>query len=141
MYGNFEIYQKIQNIPISFIVCLAYSLFHFFFTLSQQHSKWSQQINDVPSLYQKIFQETANTHACYSINPFSVCSLQLGVDFRGITKYYEEEFFTDMDKLRVMRPTVAPRVTEHIPHIISFIEKVIEKKLAYSVSDGECRHC
>lgn len=63
------------------------------------------------------------------------------MDFRGITKYYEEEFFTDMDKLRVMRPTVAPRVTEHIPHIISFIEKVIEKKLAYSVSDGECRHC
>ncbi|XP_037774063.1 cysteine--tRNA ligase, mitochondrial-like [Penaeus monodon] len=60
----------------------------------------------------------------------------VSVDFRGITKYYEEEFFTDMDKLRVMRPTVAPRVTEHVPHIMSFIQKVIEKKLAYSVSDG-----
>lgn len=64
---------------------------------------------------------------------------QLGVGFREVTEYYEEEFFSDMDRLRVMRPTIAPRVTEHIPHIISFIQKVIEKKLAYIVSDGECR--
>ncbi|XP_068250061.1 probable cysteine--tRNA ligase, mitochondrial isoform X2 [Palaemon carinicauda] len=58
------------------------------------------------------------------------------VDFRELSKFYEEEFFADMDKLRVLRPSLAPRVTEHVPFIISFIQQIMDNKLAYIVSDG-----
>ncbi|KAK7065347.1 Cysteine--tRNA ligase, mitochondrial [Halocaridina rubra] len=61
---------------------------------------------------------------------------ELNIDFREIAKFYEEEFFADMDKLKVLRPSLAPRVTEHVPHIISFTQDIINNNMAYAVSDG-----
>ncbi|XP_064089686.1 probable cysteine--tRNA ligase, mitochondrial isoform X2 [Macrobrachium nipponense] len=61
---------------------------------------------------------------------------EMKVDFRELSKFYEEEFFADMDRLRVLRPSLAPRVTEHVPFIVAFIQKILDNKLAYSVSDG-----
>ncbi|XP_066983899.1 probable cysteine--tRNA ligase, mitochondrial isoform X3 [Macrobrachium rosenbergii] len=61
---------------------------------------------------------------------------EMKVDFRELSKFYEEEFFADMDRLRVLRPSLAPRVTEHVPFITAFIQKILDNKLAYTVSDG-----
>ncbi|XP_069164926.1 probable cysteine--tRNA ligase, mitochondrial isoform X2 [Procambarus clarkii] len=61
---------------------------------------------------------------------------ELKVNFKEITELYEQEFFADMDKLRVLRPSLAPRVTEHVPHIISFVQEIVNRKLAYVVNDG-----
>ncbi|OGI11052.1 MAG: cysteine--tRNA ligase [Candidatus Margulisbacteria bacterium GWF2_35_9] len=47
-----------------------------------------------------------------------------------------DEYFLDMDAINIKRADIYPKVTTHIPEIISFIEKLIKKGLAYSV-DGD----
>ena len=42
-----------------------------------------------------------------------------------------DEFYVDMDKLGVDRPTLEPRATEHIPEMIALITELINKGLAY----------
>ncbi|MEX1298360.1 MAG: cysteine--tRNA ligase [Desulfotignum sp.] len=53
-----------------------------------------------------------------------------------ITEKYIDEFHNEMDALNVLRPTMEPKATEHIDHIIGFVEKLIEKGKAYAVDDG-----
>lgn len=43
-----------------------------------------------------------------------------------------------MDRLRVWRPSLAPRVTEHVPHIIAFTQGIMDRGLAYVAEDGGC---
>ncbi len=40
-------------------------------------------------------------------------------------------YYEDMDRLNVKRATLHPRATVHIPHMIEFIEKLIQKGFAY----------
>ncbi len=47
-----------------------------------------------------------------------------------------EEYFKDADALGIKRATVHPKATEHIDDIIDFIQKLIDKGLAYEV-DGD----
>ena len=54
-----------------------------------------------------------------------------------ITEKYINEFHKEMDALNVLRPTMEPRATDHIRHIISFIEKLVEKGRAYQVPGGD----
>ncbi|KAI0977072.1 cysteinyl-tRNA synthetase [Xylaria arbuscula] len=51
--------------------------------------------------------------------------------FTSLTKFMENEFTKDMDALNVLRPDVVTRVTEYVPQIASFVEKVVEKGFAY----------
>jgi len=53
-----------------------------------------------------------------------------------LAEKYIDEFYLDMDALNVERATLEPRATEYIPHMRRFIEKLIEKDLAYQV-DGD----
>lgn len=52
-----------------------------------------------------------------------------------VTEKYTKEFFDDLEKLNVRRPTFITKVSDYIPEIISFIEKIISKGKAY-VSNG-----
>ncbi len=49
-------------------------------------------------------------------------------------KFFENEFWNDMDTLNVQRPTKITRVTEYIPEIISFIERIIVNGFAYEIN-------
>ncbi|KAI2643169.1 tRNA synthetases class I (C) catalytic domain-containing protein [Xylaria nigripes] len=51
--------------------------------------------------------------------------------FTSLTQFMENEFTNDMDALNVLRPDVVTRVTEYVPQIASFVEKVVEKGFAY----------
>ncbi|KAI1104260.1 tRNA synthetases class I (C) catalytic domain-containing protein [Jackrogersella minutella] len=51
--------------------------------------------------------------------------------FTDLTKFMEGEFTDDMDALNVLRPDVVTRVTEYVPQIARFVEKVVEKGFAY----------
>ncbi len=42
-----------------------------------------------------------------------------------------DEFYVDMDKLGVDRPTMEPKATEHIQEMINLISELIEKDMAY----------
>ncbi|KAG8185716.1 hypothetical protein JTE90_000705 [Oedothorax gibbosus] len=63
-------------------------------------------------------------------------SLETGLEASEISKKYEEDFFKDMAKMQVVAPSSVSRVTENIPQIISFCEKLIEKNYAYVTSKG-----
>ena len=57
-------------------------------------------------------------------------------DAEYISRVYTESYFRDFDSLNVLRATSYPRVTEHIPDIIDFISKLIEKNKAYLELNG-----
>jgi cysteinyl-tRNA synthetase len=56
-----------------------------------------------------------------------------GVDAGTIAERYIEEYDRDMESLKVEKPTVTPRATEHIPEMIGLIEKLIENGYGYEV--------
>ncbi len=64
-------------------------------------------------------------------------SNEIGESCTAITEKYIDEFHDEMDALNVLRPTVAPKATEHIDHIIRFIEMLIDKDKAYHVPGGD----
>ncbi|MCD4678327.1 MAG: cysteine--tRNA ligase [Desulfobacula sp.] len=64
-------------------------------------------------------------------------SNETGKDCKTITEKYIDEFHNEMDALNVLRPTVEPKATEHIQHIIDFIGMLIDKGKAYYVEGGD----
>lgn len=59
-----------------------------------------------------------------------------GVPAGEIAARYTEEYFRDLERLGVNRPTHSPKATEYVPQMIELIEKLIEKGHAY-VADGD----
>ena len=53
-----------------------------------------------------------------------------------ISTRYIENYFKDFDGLNVKRATRYPKATEHMEDIIKFIEKLIEKQIAYTTKNG-----
>ena len=62
---------------------------------------------------------------------------ETGDSCTDITEKYIDEFHNEMDALNVLRPTMAPKATEHIRHIIDFIQMLIDKGKAYHVEGGD----
>ncbi len=58
---------------------------------------------------------------------------ELGIDSNKVAEKYINEFYTDMDALKVERATIEPRATEHIDDIIEIAEKLINKGFAYQI--------
>ena len=52
------------------------------------------------------------------------------------TGKFEAAFFEDLKALNCLAPHQTPRATEHIPGIISLIEKLIARGIAYKAADG-----
>ncbi|KAG8711525.1 hypothetical protein FRC09_020546 [Ceratobasidium sp. 395] len=50
---------------------------------------------------------------------------------RALSSYWERAFMRDMDRLGVRRPDTLTRVTEYVPEIVSFVEKIVERGWAY----------
>jgi cysteinyl-tRNA synthetase len=58
---------------------------------------------------------------------------------KGITEYtarFEKAFFEDMEALGIERPEHLPRATEHIPEMVTLIEKLAARDIAYQTEDG-----
>lgn len=51
--------------------------------------------------------------------------------FRAVSTYWEDQFFKDMDRLRVRRPDILTRVTEYVPEIVDFVQRIIENGYGY----------
>jgi cysteinyl-tRNA synthetase len=58
-----------------------------------------------------------------------------GVPISEITEKYARVYNEDLDALNCLRPTVQPKATDHIPHMIEMIAKLIQDEFAYE-SDG-----
>ena len=55
---------------------------------------------------------------------------------REFTGKFEAAFLDDLKTLGCLPPHQTPRATEHIPEIISLIEKLISRGVAYKAADG-----
>ncbi|KAK2748813.1 cysteinyl-trna synthetase [Colletotrichum kahawae] len=55
--------------------------------------------------------------------------------FTDLTQSMEKLFFDDMGALNCLRPDVITRVTEYVPQIATFVERIADKGFAYE-SDG-----
>ncbi len=55
---------------------------------------------------------------------------------REFTSKYEAAFLEDLKTLNCLSPHQTPRATEHIPEIISLIEKLLARGIAYKAADG-----
>jgi len=53
-----------------------------------------------------------------------------------IAKVYEDAFFADAAKLNILRPTAAPRATDHIPEMIALIERLQAQGYTYETTEG-----
>uniref|UniRef100_A0A0N5AZC4 cysteine--tRNA ligase n=1 Tax=Syphacia muris TaxID=451379 RepID=A0A0N5AZC4_9BILA len=60
---------------------------------------------------------------------------QLSV-FEKLAKKYESEFMSDMQKLNVLPPDVLVRVSEYIPEIIQYVQKIVDNGYGYVAKDG-----
>lgn len=56
--------------------------------------------------------------------------------FRKLPAFWEQKFNDDMAALNVLPPNVTTRVSEYVPEIVEFVEKIIANGYAYSTSDG-----
>lgn len=56
---------------------------------------------------------------------------ELGISTRDLSERYIQEFYDDMDALKVERATIEPRATDHIDEIIEAVELLISRDHAY----------
>lgn len=53
-----------------------------------------------------------------------------------VAQFFTDHFYTSMDALGVLRPTVICKATDHIPEQIALIETLIEKGFAYDTPEA-----
>lgn len=123
-----EIFRSIQENKVSMYACgpTVYNYVHIgnarmavFFDVVRRFLSYSgydvtyvQNITDVDD---KIIQAAHET----------------GKEELAISSHYTDEYNQDLASLSVMSPTVQPKVSEHIPQIVSFIQQLIDKGMAY----------
>ncbi len=59
-----------------------------------------------------------------------------GITAPEVSEKYIKEYFNDAEALNVMKADVHPKVSEHIPEIIKFVQTLIDKGYAYE-ADGD----
>ncbi len=59
-----------------------------------------------------------------------------GVPIAQYTPRYEQAFVEDLDALGCLRPQIMPHATENIPEMVTLIEQLAARGLAYRTEDG-----
>jgi cysteinyl-tRNA synthetase len=62
-----------------------------------------------------------------------VRSKERGIKYQEFITQYIQSFQKDMSSLEIKPPTLITRVSEYIPEIIHFIEKILENNYAYQI--------
>ena len=59
-----------------------------------------------------------------------------GIPIGEYTARFEQAFFEDLESLRVERPEIIARATEHIPRMVELVQKLAAAGAAYQTEDG-----
>ncbi|KAI8147700.1 tRNA synthetases class I (C) catalytic domain-containing protein [Fennellomyces sp. T-0311] len=54
--------------------------------------------------------------------------------FRDLPAYWEDMYFKDMKELNVLPPSIKTRVSEFVPEIVTYVEKIIANGYAYEAN-------
>lgn len=57
-----------------------------------------------------------------------------GISWKDVAEKYITSFYEDMDALNILRPTHEPKATDHIEDMISLVDILIKKGVAYRVN-------
>lgn len=57
----------------------------------------------------------------------------LGKTPQEIARFYEKQYFQDLESLNILKPDFSPRATDHIEEMIAFVKALLEKGYAYEV--------
>ncbi|MBR3429633.1 MAG: cysteine--tRNA ligase [Clostridia bacterium] len=60
-----------------------------------------------------------------------------GITVKELADRYISEYYKDAEALGIRKATVHPKATEHIPEIISLVQKLIDNGHAYAVPSGD----
>jgi len=63
-------------------------------------------------------------------------SQQEHVSLKELTHKYEKAFLEDSHALRIRKPSVICRATEHIPEMVALVKKLLDLGFAYKTEDG-----
>ncbi len=58
---------------------------------------------------------------------------QEGTDYLTISNRYIEAFYSDFDRMGLLRPDVEPRATDHIPEIVGLVGRLVAAGRAYAI--------
>lgn len=94
------------------------------------HSKDRKQIDDC----QKDFLVALRDPLSEWLDQKDGASVTDNSIFESLPRFWENEFHKDMKSLNVLEPDVLTRVSEYVPQIVTFIEKIIENGLAYNAN-------
>ncbi|KAI9507482.1 tRNA synthetases class I (C) catalytic domain-containing protein [Russula earlei] len=89
-----------------------------------------QLVNDSADVLALSLDEKA-LRLAYFYNGASVTDPSLS---RSLARFWEAAFFEDMARLRVKQPDTLTRVTEYVPEIVAFVERIMQNGYAYEVA-------
>ena len=67
-------------------------------------------------------------------------ALERGIPIRQLTEEMTEAMYEDFAKVGVERPTHEPRATQYVPQMLSLIERLEAKGLAYRAENGDVNY-
>ncbi len=62
---------------------------------------------------------------------------QSGVHPLQLSAQFIDELHHDLDALGILRPTLAPQVSEHIPEVVAMVQRLIDRDHAYLAANGD----
>lgn len=88
-------------------------------------------------LFRLLRRQYGENHVVYGRNitdvddKINAAAKAQNVPIKTITDKFEDLYLEDMQALNVIRPTIDPHATTHIPQMIEMIERLIERGFAY----------
>ncbi|KAK2579821.1 hypothetical protein KPH14_007507 [Odynerus spinipes] len=98
--------------------------------VSLENAVKSKDENEIKKYQEKLLEEARDPLADWLDKQKGSTVTEHSI-FTKLSQHWESEFHKDMDSLNVLRPNVLTRVSEYIPEIIKFIEKIINNGFAY----------